>query len=341
MTRNTQAANANDLKADANPQPGAPAIAPAPAQAAPEAKPAAPRRRRPVRTLLMLAVPLALVVGGGYFWATGGRYEETDNANLRQPRVSVSADLSGRIVESHVSDNLPVKAGQTLFVVDPEPYRIALSQAEAALANARLTVEQLRNRYSQAQAQQRMAQGDVNFLKDELDRQAALTKKGVGTQAALDSARRDLAKATDALASADETVAGALAALGGDASLETDKHPTVLTALAQRDKATLDLSRTTVKAPADGVLYQAASFQKGQLVAAGAPLFALVETGDNWIDANFKETQLTTSDRSASQPRCGSTRFQIRLLKQRLKQSARAQARNFPCCRPKTPRATG
>jgi membrane fusion protein (multidrug efflux system) len=293
MTRNTQAANANDLKADANPQPGAPAIAPAPAQAAPEAKPAAPRRRRPVRTLLMLAVPLALVVGGSYFWATGGRYEETDNANLRQPRVSVSADLSGRIVESHVSDNLPVKAGQTLFVVDPEPYRIALSQADAALANARLTVEQLRNRYSQAQAQQRMAQGDVNFLKDELDRQAALTKKGVGTQAALDSARRDLAKATDALASADETVAGALAALGGDASLETDKHPTVLTALAQRDKATLDLSRTTVKAPADGVLYQAASFQKGQLVAAGAPLFALVETGDNWIDANFKETQLT------------------------------------------------
>jgi membrane fusion protein (multidrug efflux system) len=67
----------------------------------------------------------------------------------------------------------------------------------------------------------------------------------------------------------------------------------VLSALAARDKAAYDLKQTTVQAPADGVVYQAASFKPGQLVAAGTPLFTLVETGESWIDANFKETQLT------------------------------------------------
>ena len=66
-----------------------------------------------------------------------------------------------------------------------------------------------------------------------------------------------------------------------------------MAALAARDKAAYDLAQTTVKAPADGIIYQAASFKVGQYVSVGTPLFALVETGDTWIDANFKETQLT------------------------------------------------
>lgn len=265
---------------------------PQPQQPAPAA--AAPRpRRRFGRRLLMLSVPLALVAGGAYVWVTGGRYEETDNANLRQARVSIAAETPGRVIESDVADNKAVKAGDVLFVVDPEPYRIALAQADAALANARLNVDQLRAKFSQAVAQTKTAQNDVNYFKGELDRQSALTKTGVGTKAALDSSRRDLMKAKDALDAANEAQTGALAALGGNADIETDKHPTVQTAIAQRDKAAFDLSRTTVRAPADGVLYQASSFKTGQFVATGSPLFALVETGENWIDANFKETQLT------------------------------------------------
>ena len=67
----------------------------------------------------------------------------------------------------------------------------------------------------------------------------------------------------------------------------------VLAALATRDRAAYNLELATVRAPADGVVYQASSFRDGQFVAAGEPLFALVETGDVWVDANFKETQLT------------------------------------------------
>ncbi|TIU03086.1 MAG: HlyD family secretion protein, partial [Mesorhizobium sp.] len=71
------------------------------------------------------------------------------------------------------------------------------------------------------------------------------------------------------------------------------KHPSVMSALAARDKAAYNLSQTTVKAPSDGIVYQASSFKVGQYVSVGTPLFALVETDDTWIDANFKETQLT------------------------------------------------
>ena len=106
----------------------------------------------------MLAVPLLLAAGGSYVWLTGGRYQETENANLRQARVTIASEAAGRIVEVDIADNAEVKAGDTLFVVDPEPYRIALSQADAALAAARLNVEQLRAAYGQAVAQERVAQ---------------------------------------------------------------------------------------------------------------------------------------------------------------------------------------
>ena len=87
-------------------------------------------------------------------------------------------------------------------------------------------------------------------------------------------------------------MAAALAALGGDAAIITDDHPKVRAAQVARDRAAYDLALTTVKAPATGVVYKAASFKPGQFVAAGSPLFTLVETADIWIEANFKETQI-------------------------------------------------
>ncbi|MGO4834004.1 HlyD family efflux transporter periplasmic adaptor subunit, partial [Rhizobiaceae sp. 2RAB30] len=88
-------------------------------------------------------------------------------------------------------------------------------------------------------------------------------------------------------------IASARAAIGGDPDIATDKHPAVLSALATRDKASYALSQTTVRAPADGMVSQASSFKLGQFVAPGTPLFSLVETSDSWVEANFKETQLT------------------------------------------------
>jgi membrane fusion protein, multidrug efflux system len=266
-----------------------------PVSVAPQVQPApAPvRKRKTGRTLLMLAVPLALVVGGGYVWVTGGRYQETENANLRQAKVSIASQEAGRVISVNVADNQMVKAGDVLFEVDPEPYRIALAQADASLAAARLNVEQLRAAHSQALAQERVTSNDVTYYQSQYDRAAELVKRGINSESSLDQARRDLTKGQDEHAAAQQAVASALAALGGNVDIVTDKHPTVLAALAARDNAAYALDKTTVRAPADGVIAQASSFKIGQFVGVGSPLFSLVETGDIWVDANFKETQLT------------------------------------------------
>jgi membrane fusion protein, multidrug efflux system len=268
-----------------------------PVAAAPAAEPqvmvARPKRRRPLRLVLMVSVPLLLAVGGGYYWVTGGRYQETDNANVRQSKISVASDTAGRVVEVNIAENVPVKKGDVLFRIDPEPYKIALAQADASLAAARLGVEQLRAAYSQAMAQERVASNEVDYLKTQLKRQTELDAKGVNSKSALDEATHDLAKAEDEHVAALQGIAAARAAIGGDPDIPTDKHPSVLAAIAARDNAAWNLSQTTVHAPADGVISQSTAFKSGQYVTAGTPLFSLVETGDTWVEANFKETQLT------------------------------------------------
>ena len=273
----------------------APAQPAAPATVVPQAAaPAAPKqKRRAGRFLLMFTLPAALIAGGGYVWVTGGRYQGTENANLQQAKVSIASDTAGRIVQVDIADNQLVKQGDVLFAIDPEPYRIALTQADAAVAVARVGIEQLRAAYSQATAQEKSASSEVDYAQSQYDRAADLAQKGINTKSALDQAKNDLDKARQQLAVAQQGIISAKAALAGNPDIETDKHPTVMAALAARDKAAYDLAQTTVKAPADGVVSQASSFKVGQYVGSGTALFSLVETGDTWIDANFKETQLT------------------------------------------------
>ncbi|TPK66642.1 HlyD family secretion protein [Mesorhizobium sp. B2-4-19] len=282
--------NAAKVEMEAPAQPAAAPVAVVPPV---EPVPAPKKKRRMGRFLLMLVLPAALVIGGGYVWVTGGRYQGTENANLQQAKVSIASDTAGRIVQVAISDHQMVKQGDLLFTIDPEPYRIALAQADAAVAAARLNVEQLRAAYSQSMAQEKSAGSEVDYAQSQYDRAADLAQKGINAKSSLDEARNDLDKAKQQVAVAQQGIISAKAALGGNPDIETDKHPTVMAALAARDKAAYDLARTTVKAPADGVISQASSFKVGQFVGSGTPLFSLVETNDTWIDANFKETQLT------------------------------------------------
>ena len=244
------------------------------------------------RKLLMAALPVALILGGGWIWLDSGRYESTENAAVQQARISVASDISGRVTDVYVGDSQIVAAGTPLFRVDPQPYKLALAQAEAALAEARLSVDQMRANYRLALAQEKVAEDSVAYLDSELKRQETITSRGAGTESALDAARHDASTARENLAAAKQAVEAALAALGGDAKIDPADHPRVRAAQVARDQAAYDVALTTVKAPADGVVYKADSFKPGQFVAAGSPLFTLVETGDTWIEANFKETQI-------------------------------------------------
>ena len=258
-------------------------------QATPVAATATPRKKR---QLLMIAGPLVLVLAGGAYWLSGGRYVATENAYLHQARISVAAQVGGRVASVEVADNQVVKAGDRLFAVDATPYKLVLAQAETAVAAARLGVEQLRSGYAQAQAQLKLAEDEASYQVAERIRQQELGQKGVTTATKLDDARHAEQRALDQLDLARQSLAMALAALGGSANIETDSHPAVQAALVARDQAAYNLGNAVVTAPADGVIYQASSFKPGQMVAPGVSLFALVQTNDVWVDANFKETQL-------------------------------------------------
>jgi len=258
----------------------------------PAAEAAASRKSGAGRMLLMAGVPLLLVAGGGWFWLTGGRYEETDNAYVQQAKVSISADVSGRVSDVKVHDNQVVAAGDVLFAIDPQPFEIALSQADAALASARVNVEQLKVSFGTAQAQLKANEQTLAIRQAAYDRKQTLVDQGVSADASLDESKLTLQQAQSAVDLARQQVAAATAALAGDPAIATDAHPAVLAAQAAVEQAQRNLTHATVTAPAGGVVSNVSSLNVGQFIAAGSMIASLVETDNTWIQANFKETQL-------------------------------------------------
>ncbi|WP_082529392.1 HlyD family secretion protein [Aurantimonas sp. Leaf443] len=260
------------------------------ATAAPEA---AARRRRPLRMLLMVGLPLALVVGGAYFWVTGGRYVNTEDAYVQQDRVTVMPQVSGQIASVAVAENQAVRAGQPLFAVDDATYRNAVEQAEAELQSARLEVEKMKAAYRQAVTGAQTAREALDTAQTSDDRQRALIKSGVVSQASADQTALTLQQARGSFAQAEQAVLSAKAALAGDPEIPIDRHPDVLQALATLHGAELDLARAQVVAPEDGLVSQTDRLQVGQYVTPATAVMSLVETGGSYVEANYKETEIT------------------------------------------------
>ena len=253
----------------------------------------APPKLKSRRRLLMFSLPGLIVLGAAAYWINGGRYESTENSYFHQARISIASDISGRLVSVNVTDGELVKAGAVMFTVDPETYKLALQQANIGVDAARLQVQQLKGAYQAAVAQEKVAESDAQYQADQLTKQQSLSAKGVGTGSDLDNAKNNARRAQETTDVAKVAVAYAKIALGGDAEIATDSHPAVAAALAARDSAAYKLSLTEVKAPSDGLVYQATSFKPGQFLTAGAALFAFLPTNEIWVEANFKETQLT------------------------------------------------
>ena len=239
--------------------------------------------KRFVRPILLFFVPALLILGGGYYWLTSGGSVATDDAQVKQDIVSVSPQVNGQIVEVLVRNGARVKRGQLLFRIDPQPYRVALEQAQAQLANAQLQTSVLRTQAAGTGGDITGAQANLAIKRNALGRQQALLKKGFTTRADYEDALNEVRSAETQLADARARAANASAAVA------PGEQPSIAQAQAAVDKARLDLTRTDVRAPMDGVVENADNLQVGQMAVTGVGMVSLVHSQTAWVEANFKE----------------------------------------------------
>ncbi|UPJ44353.1 HlyD family secretion protein [Bradyrhizobium sp. 40] len=247
------------------------------------------RLRRP----LMLALPMVVAVVGAFIYLAQEQFVSTDDAFVRAAKVTINARVSGQAVEIAVRDNQRVRRGQVLFRIDPEPYEIAVDQAEARLGSTRLQIESLKATHRQQQAELQSAKESAAFDEREFDRKKMLVASDFTPRAVYERAETDMKVARHRMASIEQQIANTIVALNGDTDIDINRHPTVRAARAQLDRARLDLSYATVTAPEDGIVTKVDDLQIGGFVTAGAPTFSLLSSRHVWVEANFRETGLT------------------------------------------------
>jgi len=248
--------------------------------------------RKLLRAVLLVAVPAIAIAAALHWYAKGSRWAETDNAYVKAHLVAVSAEVSGKVIEVGARDQQKVERGAALFRIDPAPFQLAVTRAEAQIAVVRTEIETLRSEYKGALLDAEEAQERIGFLARQFERQRLMKEKGMSREDQFDEAQNNLETAKKRLVALRERANRALAGLDGKADAPAERHPRFQQAVGALDAARLDLARTQVTAPAAGVLSNV-KVRPGSYVERGDPVFSLVDEGALWIEANFKETQLT------------------------------------------------
>lgn len=256
-------------------------------------RPARPGRR--LRRFLLLLGPLVVAIISGYLYVTGGRYVSTENAYVQADTVMIAAEVSGLISEVVVRENQRVVKGDVLFRIDDRPYQIALAEAEAQLASMRDEIISLRASYRQKQEELALARTDLAFANTEFRRQSKLVATNVVSRSKFDAVRHDLDVARQRIRVTEQEMAQIRAQLADDPDIPVEHHPRYLAAKAVLNRAALNLDRTIVRAPFAGIASNTP--QVGQQVVGNttfsSPVMSLVADTGVWIEANFKETDLS------------------------------------------------
>jgi membrane fusion protein (multidrug efflux system) len=266
---------------------------PAPSGAPPSAAVAAPARgpRRWLRSALLVLGPSVALTVGAYVYYTSGRIVETDNAYVKADVGIVSAEIAGPIGLVKVRENERVEAGDVLFTVDERAFRVALARADAQLAAINDFVESTRASYAQALEQLTLARTNAAYEQRELDRLSALEARKLASEVDVDEQRHERDVALQEIQVTERALDQIRARLGGDLDRPVTEQAAYLAAKATRDAAALDLEHTVVRARFAGIASKVPT--PGQYVQPGTPVMTVVADRNMWIEANFKETDLT------------------------------------------------
>jgi membrane fusion protein (multidrug efflux system) len=251
-----------------------------------------------VRRVLMIGGVLIVLATSAYFYLTGGRYIDSDDSYIHANKLMVSTDVSGLIKSVNVKEGQTVKKGDVLFSLDPQPFQIALDNANAALAQAVQDVASARAIYHAAVGQIGAQQAQVNLTKQTYARYAALEKQNAIAATSVDQARGAMLGAQATLVSLQQMAATDLAKLNGNINLPAEQTPGYLKAHAAVSEMQRQLNHAVVRAPFDGVVGEVDSLQPGTLVISAMSAFTTTSAvgligSQIWIESDMKETDLT------------------------------------------------
>ena len=269
--------------------------APAPADTAKskDKAPGAKGSRRRLRMILLVVLPLiALVVGAGLYLSSG-RYITTDNAYVGAQKVFITPDISGKISQVTVREGQHVNAGDELFEIDPQPFRLAMEQAKAKVESVKTDFANLKSNLASLNMLVELSEKNIAIKQRDVDRKTALAKTYAGSQADLDNAVAALVSAKLQGQFAVQQRDNSLNQLLGNPNLPIEQFPAYQQAQAALDQAQRDLNHTVLRAPIDGIATQVDNIQLGRFVTAGTPVFAVIDDAAPWVDANPKETDIT------------------------------------------------
>ncbi len=255
------------------------------------AQPPVPKRRR-VPLWLWIAAPAAVIGFFAWEYVVSSREVSTDNAYVKADRILIAPQVGGRVVEVAVRQNQVVKKGDLLFRIDPEPLQLAIAQNEATLAYVANTTLASRAKVTGAGTSVEAARETLSWAQRDLARMQQLASQQLVSRKMLDDARHAVAEAKTDLADAIASQSEANAVLSGDSHTPLTDLPGYRGAMAMLAKAKLDLAHAEVRAPVDGII-GLHDLQVGEYINVGQSAMPLVATAPIWVEANFKETELT------------------------------------------------
>jgi multidrug resistance efflux pump len=252
----------------------------------PESTAILPTSGNPLRKIAFFVIGLALILFVLSVFMER-RTPSTSQAQVQAYVVGIAPEVTGRVVEVNVADNSAVDPGQILFRIDPAKYEIAVTEAEAMLARVGHTIGASTAQVDAVQAKLMQAQVGRDNASEQYARASLLVKRGVYSQVRFDEAKLVRDQAVAAVLAAEADLASARANLGPAGN----DNPELKQALAALERARLDLLRTTVRAPAAGVVTNL-QLSVGKVVGAGQSAMTFIDVGTVWIAAAFKENSL-------------------------------------------------